>query len=194
MRLLKKSHEFCTFLNLKFDFYYYADIPRFSGGGPLFLLPVSSDEAIPLQNPTVVLVPNQFPSPPLSLSMEALKAAIGDGVITFLWMFCISTVGPTTAVIAKHLELKSLPLILGITVLLLTALLLIFSQISKLLGKASFNPANTAAFYAAGVSEDSLFSMALRFPAQVSRIFLFLVEYLVLLMIFLGAIRNLFFY
>lgn len=126
--------------------------------------------------------------------MEALKAAIGDGVITFLWMFCISTVGPTTAVIAKHLELKSLPLILGITVLLLTALLLVFSQISKLLGKASFNPANTAAFYAAGVSEDSLFSMALRFPAQVSRIFLFLVEYLVLLMIFLGAIRNLFFY
>ncbi|ONK71936.1 uncharacterized protein A4U43_C04F13930 [Asparagus officinalis] len=98
--------------------------------------------------------------------MEALKAAIGDGVITFLWMFCISTVGPTTAVIARHLELRSLPLILGITVLLITALLLIFSQISKLLGKASFNPANTAAFYAAGVSKDSLFSMALRFPAQ----------------------------
>ncbi|XP_020254369.1 aquaporin SIP1-2-like [Asparagus officinalis] len=101
--------------------------------------------------------------------MEALKAAIGDGVITFLWMFCISTVGPMTAVITRHLELKSLP---RITVLLITALLLIFSQISKLLGKASFNPANTAAFYAAGVSKDSLFSMALRFPAQVSTIFL----------------------
>lgn len=97
-------------------------------------------------------------------------AAIGDGVITFLWMFCVSTVGPLTAAISKHLEIQSPYLALGIVVLLIAVLILIFNPISDALGKASFNPANTVAFYAAGVADDSLFAIALRFPAQVTNL------------------------
>lgn len=98
--------------------------------------------------------------------MGAIKAAIGDGLITFMWMFCVSTVGPLTAIIGRSLEIQSFPLLLSITVVLIASLLFVFNPISAALGNASFNPANTAAFYAAGVTGDSLFSMALRFPAQ----------------------------
>ena len=50
----------------------------------------------------------------------------------------------------------------------MATLVFIFTFIGEILGGASFNPTGTVAFYAAGLSRDSLLSMALRFPAQVS--------------------------
>ncbi|PNY14998.1 aquaporin sip1-2-like protein [Trifolium pratense] len=37
------------------------------------------------------------------------------------------------------------------------------------MGGASFNPTGNASFYAAGLGSDTLFSMALRFPAQIHK-------------------------
>lgn len=96
----------------------------------------------------------------------AIATAIGDCIITFLWMMVVSTFGPLTAIISDKLEIKSLYMDMGITVVLITLLILLFDPISRLLGNASFNPANNAAFYAAGIGDDTLFGMALRFPAQ----------------------------
>ncbi|MED6157897.1 Aquaporin SIP1-1 [Stylosanthes scabra] len=42
----------------------------------------------------------------------------------------------------------------------------IFNTVCNAFGGASFNPTGNASFYAAGSGSDSLFSMALRFPAQ----------------------------
>lgn len=100
--------------------------------------------------------------------MGAMKAAIGDAVITFMWVFVSSMFGLFTNLIAAALGLESLvwaPLV--ITTFLVFIFVFLFSFIAAALGDASFNPTGTAAFYAAGVGGDSLFSMALRFPAQV---------------------------
>lgn len=102
--------------------------------------------------------------------MEPIKTAIGDAVLTFMWMFCAATLAPITAVISEHFKIQSVPVVLGITVLLVAALILIFEPISAAMGNASFNAVNSAAFYAAGVGGDTLFTMAIRFPAQVSMV------------------------
>ncbi|ONK56192.1 uncharacterized protein A4U43_C10F5080 [Asparagus officinalis] len=98
--------------------------------------------------------------------MEQIKTAIGDAVLTFMWMFCAATIAPITGVIAEHFKIQSVPVVLGITVLIIAALILIFEPISAAMGNASFNAVNNAAFYAAGVGGDTLFTMAIRFPAQ----------------------------
>ncbi|XP_038977552.1 aquaporin SIP1-1-like [Phoenix dactylifera] len=98
--------------------------------------------------------------------MGAIRAAVGDAVITFLWMFCVSTVGALTAVIASALQVQGVAYSLLITTTLIFLLLLVFNPICDAIGGASFNPTATAAFYAAGFGEDNLVSMALRFPAQ----------------------------
>ncbi|KAK1386471.1 Aquaporin SIP [Heracleum sosnowskyi] len=97
--------------------------------------------------------------------MGAIKAAICDGVLTFMWVFCVSTVGPLTYIIASALSIKGI-FSLVITTFLVFLLLFIFGFIAEILGGATFNPTATAAFYAAGVRGVSLFSAALRFPAQ----------------------------
>ncbi|OAY66797.1 Aquaporin SIP1-2, partial [Ananas comosus] len=96
----------------------------------------------------------------------AIKAAIGDAVITFSWVFCVSTVGALTAAITAYLQVQGVALSLAVTVALISLLLFVFNIISDAVGGASFNPTGTAAFYAAGLGSDNLFSMALRFPAQ----------------------------
>ncbi|KAK4489073.1 hypothetical protein RD792_004867 [Penstemon davidsonii] len=97
----------------------------------------------------------------------AIKAAIADGTLTFLWIFCASSLGPATYVIASALGLSSGLPSLVVTTVLIFLLLFIFGFIGDLFGGATFNPTATAAFYAAGLGgEDSLFSAALRFPAQ----------------------------
>uniref|UniRef100_A0A6I9QK87 Aquaporin SIP1-1 n=2 Tax=Elaeis guineensis var. tenera TaxID=51953 RepID=A0A6I9QK87_ELAGV len=98
--------------------------------------------------------------------MGAIKAAVGDAVITFLWMFCVSTVGALTGVIASALQVQGVAYSLLITTTLIFLLLLVFNPICDAIGGASFNPTATAAFYAAGFGEDNLVSMAFRFPAQ----------------------------
>jgi aquaporin SIP len=82
-----------------------------------------------------------------------------------MWVFCASTLGAATSVIATAIGVQGMPA-LFITTVLVFILVSIFGIIGDALGGASFNPTGTAAFYAAGVGGDSLYSMALRFPAQ----------------------------
>ncbi|KAK2995872.1 hypothetical protein RJ640_012081, partial [Escallonia rubra] len=98
--------------------------------------------------------------------MGAITAAIADGVLTFMWVFCASSLGALTSIIASALGgLQGLAALL-ITTVLVFILLFVFGIIATALGGASFNPTGTAAFYAAGVGSDSLISAAVRFPAQ----------------------------
>lgn len=97
--------------------------------------------------------------------MGVIKSAIGDAVLTFMWVFCASCLGAATSVIAAYLGVKGMTSLL-ITTSLIFVLLFVFGVIGDLLGGASFNPTGTAAFYAAGLGRDSLVSAAVRFPAQ----------------------------
>ncbi|RZC56178.1 hypothetical protein C5167_015026 [Papaver somniferum] len=101
--------------------------------------------------------------------MGMIKAAIGDAIITFLWVFCASTLGIFTSIISKYVGVDSgnnIGATLLITTLLVCVLVFIFNWIGDILGGASFNPTGSASFYAAGLGPDNLFSLALRFPAQ----------------------------
>lgn len=98
----------------------------------------------------------------------AIKAAVADGVVTFMWIFCASSLGALTYVVSSALGVAPGLPALFITTFLIFTLLFIFGFIGDLLGGASFNPTATAAFYAAGLGgADSLVSAAIRFPAQV---------------------------
>ena len=103
----------------------------------------------------------------------AIKAAVGDAILTFMWVFCASLLGIATSSIASalgvlHLNYNGFNYVAAfITTCLVFALVFIFTIIGNVLGGASFNPTGTACFYAAGVGSDTLISMALRFPAQV---------------------------
>ncbi|XP_071701360.1 aquaporin SIP1-1-like [Rutidosis leptorrhynchoides] len=97
--------------------------------------------------------------------MGIIKAAIGDGVLTFLWVFCAGSLGASTSAIAKATGIQG-PASVLITLSLVFILLFVFGIMSGALGGASFNPTGTAAFYAIGLGGDSLISVAVRFPAQ----------------------------
>lgn len=100
--------------------------------------------------------------------MGAIKAAVSDGIITFLWIFCSSTFGILTSLIATTVGVQGQTYpSLFITTLLIFMFVLVFNVIGAALGGASFNPTGTASFYAAGLSPDSLISLSVRFPAQV---------------------------
>lgn len=101
-----------------------------------------------------------------SLKMGAVKAAVADFVLTSMWVFCSSTLGVFTYLIASAFGIAQGITTLFITTVLLFVLFFVFGIIGDALGGAAFNPAGTAAFYAAGVGTDSLFSVAARFPAQ----------------------------
>ena len=103
----------------------------------------------------------------------AIKAAIGDAVLTFMWVFCSSVLGIASGYITNALNLQHItyngfpyPSFL-VTTTLVFVLVFLFTIIGNVLGGASFNPTGTASFYAVGLGSDTLFSMALRFPAQV---------------------------
>lgn len=105
--------------------------------------------------------------------MSGIKAAIGDAVLTFIWVFISSTTGLITSEIIKAFDLQYMsyngfdyPNII-ITTIIIFLTTFIFTIIGNALGGASFNPTGNASFYAAGLGSDTLFSMALRFPAQV---------------------------
>ncbi|XP_051136779.1 aquaporin SIP1-1 [Andrographis paniculata] len=97
----------------------------------------------------------------------AILAAIADGAVTFMWVFCASSLGALTYIFSSALGVAhALPALL-ITTLLVFLLLFSFGFIGHLLGGASFNPTATAAFYAAGFGgPDSLVTAAIRFPVQ----------------------------
>ncbi|KAF5458352.1 hypothetical protein F2P56_022385 [Juglans regia] len=100
--------------------------------------------------------------------MGVVKAAIGDAILTSLWVFSAPMMGILTPIIAAYLGLHAIPVAgLFIATVLASTLVLLFSLIGKVLGGASFNPSTTVSFYAAGLNPDlSLISMATRFPAQ----------------------------
>ncbi|CAI9289834.1 aquaporin SIP1-1 [Lactuca sativa] len=97
--------------------------------------------------------------------MGLVKVAVGDGVLTFMWVFCASCLSAGTSIIAKAIGVQGIAKLL-ITISLVFILLFIFGIIGTALGGASFNPTGTAAFYAVGHGGDTLISAAVRFPAQ----------------------------
>ena len=116
--------------------------------------------------PSISLLFNYFPA---IIMIDAIKGAIGDAVLTSMWIFCASSLGVLTSVLYSVAGVYGIPLHpLFITTTLVFVLVFVFNIIGAALGGASFNPTATAAFYAAGVGPTSLLSMALRFPAQVS--------------------------
>ncbi|CAL5185517.1 unnamed protein product [Lathyrus oleraceus] len=103
---------------------------------------------------------------------NAILLAIADAVLTFIWVFISSTLGLVTTEILKAFNLEfvsyngvNYPFII-ITTLLIFVIIFTFTAIGNAMGGASFNPTGNASFYAAGLGSDTLFSMALRFPAQ----------------------------
>lgn len=97
----------------------------------------------------------------------AVREAAADGVVTFLWVLCVSTLGASTAAVTTYLSLhEGIHYALLVTVSILALLLFAFNLLCDTLGGASFNPTGVAAFYAAGLTSPSLFSIALRLPAQ----------------------------
>ncbi|MBA0803609.1 hypothetical protein Gohar_013800 [Gossypium harknessii] len=99
--------------------------------------------------------------------MGPIKIAFGDMLITFMWVFCSSMFGLFTSWIATAIGVQAIswaPIV--IITFIIFVFVFIFNIIGGFLGGASFNPTGTASFYAAGVGEDSLISMGLRFPAQ----------------------------
>lgn len=98
-------------------------------------------------------------------TMGAIKLAVGDGILTFMWVFCASTIRLFTYLVSTWVGVTG-SLTLAVTTSIVATLVFIFTFVGQILGGASFNPTGTAAFYAAGLGRDSLLSMALRFPAQ----------------------------
>lgn len=99
--------------------------------------------------------------------MGVVKVAVLDGVITCMWVFCVSTLGVLTSIVSSALSIEGLLPTLIVTTSLVFLLVFVFGFISNVMGEASFNPTGSASFYAAGIGDDSLLSMALRLPAQV---------------------------
>ncbi|CAM8914256.1 unnamed protein product [Rhodiola kirilowii] len=101
--------------------------------------------------------------------MSIIKSAVADGgVLTLLWVFCSSTIGILTSLIAASTGVQGLAWpSLFITTVLKFLSVLVFNVIGAAMGGASSNPTHgTASFYAAGLSPDSLISLSIRFPAQ----------------------------
>lgn len=92
------------------------------------------------------------------------KLVIFDTFLSFLWVFCTSSMGAGAATVAKVLDYEGDRT--GIIVAEVVVLLLSFSIMGKALGGASWNPTSPVAFYAAGASKDSLFTLAIRLPAM----------------------------
>ncbi|KAF3671986.1 putative aquaporin SIP1-2 [Capsicum annuum] len=78
-----------------------------------------------------------------------------------------STIGILTHILGSAFGIGQGLTSLFITMVIVFVLFSLFGIIGDALGGAAFNPAGTAAFYAAGVAKDSLYSVAARFPAQV---------------------------
>ncbi|GAB4854076.1 hypothetical protein Ancab_022658 [Ancistrocladus abbreviatus] len=99
------------------------------------------------------------------MSELGITIVISDLLLTFAWMFCVSAIGPVTAVIEAAIGVKGDFTIVILTVIF-TVINFVFNGLADLLGGASFNPAGNVLNYAAGIPGDNLITMALRFPAQ----------------------------
>lgn len=97
--------------------------------------------------------------------MGVVKSAIGDMLMTFSWVVLSATFGLQTTEIISAAGFQGIAWApLAITTFLIFVYVSIFTIV---FGSASFNPTGNAAFYAAGIPGDTLFTLAIRLPAQV---------------------------
>lgn len=101
--------------------------------------------------------------------MGLKEKAVADASITFLWVFCMASLGAVSTALAPHLGMDGpgngrLYIVFG----LVSFLIFLFSALGQALGGASWNPTALVAFAYAGVSKDNLFTLGVRLPAQVS--------------------------
>lgn len=96
--------------------------------------------------------------------MGLVSLAVSDAAITFLWVIYIAFMRPATMVIASFFDLKGYEF--PITVGLLAVNIFLFGWLGPRMGGAMWNPTPVLAFYSMGKSNDSLFSLAVRLPAQ----------------------------
>nr|GEZ63058.1 aquaporin SIP1-2-like [Tanacetum cinerariifolium] len=99
--------------------------------------------------------------------MKIIKAAIGDLIVTFMWIFFASTIGIATSLIANKMGVDGMASLL-ITTCLIFCISFVFGIIADAFGGASFNATGTIAFSIAGAGgeDDTFMSTAVRFPAQ----------------------------
>ncbi|CAN6895434.1 unnamed protein product [Brassica oleracea] len=96
--------------------------------------------------------------------MGVVKSAIGDMLMTFSWVVLSATFVLQTTVITSAAGFQGIDWApLAITTFLIFVYVSIFTVV---FGSASFNPTGSAAFYAAGIPGDTLFTLAIRLPAQ----------------------------
>ncbi|KMT17624.1 hypothetical protein BVRB_2g035730 [Beta vulgaris subsp. vulgaris] len=87
--------------------------------------------------------------------------------MSFGWMFTASALGAATSVVAAALGVETENKMIHVVfTAIIMVHILICDALAVMLGGASFNPTANAAMYAAGIGGDTIFSMALRFPAQ----------------------------
>lgn len=100
--------------------------------------------------------------------MGIITIAIGDALLTSMWVFSMPLLKIFTSKIVGFLGAQTLPLAtLMVSTVLVSILVMIFSFIGNVFGGASFNPAASMTFHVAGLKKnDSILSMAVRFPAQ----------------------------
>lgn len=98
------------------------------------------------------------------MSSRVVKLSIADAALSFLWVFSTSCFGFLSSVIAQYVDWQGdrTPIVIGIVVVLIFT----FSILGKALGGAAWNPTTPAAFYAAGVGQDSLLTLSIRLPAM----------------------------
>ncbi|MED6206509.1 hypothetical protein PIB30_027451 [Stylosanthes scabra] len=100
--------------------------------------------------------------------MGAIKSAIGDAILTSIWVFSLSSQRIILSEISSFLGFKPFtPPSLFLSTIINTTMVLTVSFIGRLLGGASFNPSSTVSSHFLGLRPDSsLSSLAIRFPAQ----------------------------
>ncbi|GLU15207.1 hypothetical protein SLE2022_317170 [Rubroshorea leprosula] len=87
--------------------------------------------------------------------MGVIRSAIGDAVLTSMWVFSMPLLRIFTGIIATYLGVQAILLAdLLITINLVTLMVLDFSLVGTLFGGASFNPTSIAFFYSTGLRPD----------------------------------------
>lgn len=99
--------------------------------------------------------------------MGLARKAVADASITFLWVFAMASLGAVSTSIAPSLGLDGPGKgKMYIVFSLVSFLIFFFSFLGQALGGASWNPTTIVAFSFAGVSNDDLFPLGVRLPAQ----------------------------
>ena len=102
------------------------------------------------------------------------KLVLADAAISFLWVLYIALTKPTTIFLTTFLNLKGYEFAIAIGLIALNVFF--FGWLGGILEGAMWNPVPLLAFYSVGASKDSLFSMAVRYPAQVLCIMILFIE------------------